>query len=127
MRTKKKKKVTKRARLKKPIGGCLAVDLSNAIGTLNVNVHESVYEKKKKVIKRARLKKPIGGCLAVDLSNAIGTLNVNIHESVYEKKKSDQACSPEEANRWMPRRRPQQYNQNTQREHSRECVRKRKR
>ena len=42
------KKVTKRARLKKPIGGCLAVDLSNAIGTLNVNIHESVYEKKKK-------------------------------------------------------------------------------
>ena len=38
----KKKKVTKRARLKKPIGGCLAVDLSNAIGTLNVNIHESV-------------------------------------------------------------------------------------
>ena len=44
----KKKKVTKRARLKKPIGGCLAVDLINAIGTLNVNIHESVYEKKKK-------------------------------------------------------------------------------
>ena len=42
-----KKKVTKRARLKKPIGGCLAVDLSNAIGTLNVNIHESVYEKKR--------------------------------------------------------------------------------
>ena len=40
-----KKKVTKRARLKKPIGGCLA-DLSNAIGTLNVNIHESVYVKK---------------------------------------------------------------------------------
>ena len=80
-----RKNVTKRARLKKPIGGCLAVDLSNAIGTLNVNIHASVYEKK--VTKRARLKKPIGGCLAVDLSNAIGTLNVNIHESVYEKKK----------------------------------------